>query len=203
MKRKSHAYLHTPFLLPTVNRLLCFCPEVFSIFFIFNLKLYIEWFVYNNTNIKYSKEMYAFMYIASLDITISWDRKVEQDRVHFKDVDIEAKSSLKRVHSGKACHYVDIEKRLVDTVGEGDGGMNWERSIGTYRLPYVKLGSQWKSAVWHRELKSGALWKPRGVGWGGRWEGSSRGRGHMYTYGWFMLLYSRNQYNIIKQLSPN
>ena len=31
----------------------------------------------------------------------------------------------------------DIEDRLVDTVGEGDGGMNWESSIETYTLPYV------------------------------------------------------------------
>ena len=50
---------------------------------------------------------------------------------------------------------------------------------------------------------SGALWQPRGVGWGGRWDRSSRGRGHMYAYGWFMLMYGRNQHNIVKQLSPN
>jgi len=25
--------------------------------------------------------------------------------------------------------------------------------------------------------------KPRGVGWGRRWKGGSRGRGHMDTYG--------------------
>ena len=56
--------------------------------------------------------MYAFMHIASLGITHSWDRKVEQNRVHFKDVDIEAKSSLKRFHSGKACHYIDIDYHM-------------------------------------------------------------------------------------------
>ena len=28
-----------------------------------------------------------------------------------------------------------------------------------------------------------ALYQSRGVGWGGRWEGSSKGRGYMYTYG--------------------
>ena len=28
---------------------------------------------------------------------------------------------------------------------------------------------------------------PRGVEWGGRWEGGSRERGHVYTYGWFMI----------------
>ena len=35
--------------------------------------------------------------------------------------------------------------------------------------------------------------------WDGRWDGGSKGRGHMYTYGWFMLMYGRNRYNIIKQ----
>ena len=29
----------------------------------------------------------------------------------------------------------------------------------------------------------GALQQSRGVGRGGRWEGGSRGRRHMYTYG--------------------
>ena len=33
--------------------------------------------------------------------------------------------------------------------------------------------------------------------------GGSRGRGHMYIYGWFMLMYGRNQYNTVKQLSSN
>ena len=30
---------------------------------------------------------------------------------------------------------------------------------------------------------TGALCQPRGVGWGGRWEGGSKGRGYMYAYG--------------------
>ena len=38
-----------------------------------------------------------------------------------------------------------------------------------------------------QETQTGALCQPRGVGWGGRWEGSSEGREYMYTYGWFML----------------
>ena len=40
----------------------------------------------------------------------------------------------------------------------GEGGMDWENKIETYTLTYVKLDSQWKFAVWHMELKSGALW---------------------------------------------
>ena len=45
--------------------------------------------------------------------------------------------------------------------------------------------------------KTRALWQLRGVGWGGRWEGGSRGRGHMYTYDWSMLMYGRNHHNIV------
>ena len=30
---------------------------------------------------------------------------------------------------------------------------------------------------------TGALYQPRGVAWGERWEGGSKGRGYTYTYG--------------------
>ena len=45
--------------------------------------------------------------------------------------------------------------------------------------------------------QTGALYQPRGVGWGGKWEGGSRGRGHVYTYDWFMLMFTKS----VKQLS--
>ena len=65
----------------------------------------------------------------------------------------------------------DIESRLVNTVAEGEGGMNWESSIETYALQYVKLDSQEKFAVWCRKLKPSVLQQSRGVGWDGRQEG--------------------------------
>ena len=34
-----------------------------------------------------------------------------------------------------------------------------------------------------QETQTGALYQSRGVGWDGKWEGGSKGRGHMYTYG--------------------
>ena len=33
------------------------------------------------------------------------------------------------------------------------------------------------------ETQTGDLYQPRGVGWGGRLEGVSKGRGYMYAYG--------------------
>ena len=46
-------------------------------------------------------------------------------------------------------------------------------------------------------LGAGALGWPRGMGWGGRWEGFQDG-GHMYTHGWFMSMYGKNHYNTVK-----
>ena len=54
--------------------------------------------------------------------------------------------------------------------------------------------------------QTGALYQPRGLGRGGRWEGCSGGRGRVYTYGGFMLRYDRKQQNckaIILQLNIN
>ena len=52
-----------------------------------------------------------------------------------------------------------------------EGGTNWESSLETCTLPYVKYIA---SGNWLDELKPCALWQPRGVGWGGRWEGGLR-----------------------------
>ena len=78
---------------------------------------------------------------------------------------------------GKPSGDTDIENRLVDTVGERKGGMDWETSIETYLLPYVKLDNWWEFAVWCKKLKLGALWQPRGVGWGGRGVGREAQQG--------------------------
>ena len=34
--------------------------------------------------------------------------------------------------------FSDVKNGLLDSVGEGEGGMIWENSIETYILPYVK-----------------------------------------------------------------
>ena len=54
-----------------------------------------------------------------------------------------------------------------------------------------------------QETQRGALYQSRGVGWGGRWEEGSKGRGYMYIYDWFMLRSDRKQQNSVKQLSFN
>ena len=60
------------------------------------------------------------------------------------------------------------------------------------------MDSQWEFALRAKELWDNLK------GWD-VWEvvGDSRGRGYMYIQGWFLLMYDRNQHNVVKQLSSN
>ena len=60
----------------------------------------------------------------------------------------------------------------------GEGEMCGESSTEIYHMK----NSQREFAAWPRKLKR-ALYQPRGVRWGERWEGVSKGRGYVYTYG--------------------
>ena len=90
----------------------------------------------------------------------------------------------------------DIQNRLVDTVEEGR--TNWEQH-GNIHITICKTDSQWACAVWHRELNP--LLRNYLEGQDGAGNRGSRERKHMCTCSWFMI-YGRNQYNIVKQLSP-
>ena len=90
----------------------------------------------------------------------------------------------------------DIKNRLLDSVGESEGGMIWENSIETCILSYMKQIASPSSM--HETGCSGLVhWDdPEG------WDGEGGGRGvqdgeHMYTYGWFMSIYGKNHYNIV------
>ena len=74
------------------------------------------------------------------------------------------------------------KEQTVDSVGEGEGGMIWENSIETCRLPYVKQIAS--PGLMHETGHSGLVhWDdPEG------WDGEVGGRGfrngeHMYTHG--------------------
>jgi len=71
--------------------------------------------------------------------------------------------------------------------------MYGKSNVETY-ITMCKIDSQWECAVWLRKLKQD---DPEGCdGEGGR-RGLQDGE-HMYTHGWFMSLYGKNHYNIVK-----
>ena len=91
----------------------------------------------------------------------------------------------------------EVKNRLLDSVGEGKGGMIWENSIEACLLPYVKQIASPGSM--HETGCLGLVhWDdPEG------WDGEGGGRGvqdgeHMYTCGGFMSMYGKNLYNIVK-----
>ena len=63
----------------------------------------------------------------------------------------------------------DVQNRLLDSVGEGEGGMFRENSM------YIIYSETSPAQVgcMRQVLRPGALGRPRGIGWRGRWEGGS------------------------------
>ena len=55
----------------------------------------------------------------------------------------------------------DVKNRLLDSVGEGEGGMIWEHSIATFIL--YEIHDQSKFSAWNGALKVSALGQPRGM----------------------------------------
>ena len=96
----------------------------------------------------------------------------------------------------------DMENRIVDTVGEAEGGTDGESGRETWTLPCVK----WQPVGIFRMTpgtQTSVLCQPGGVGWSERWDRGSRQRGCMSPYAWFMLIDGRSQHNIVKRLSFN
>ena len=93
----------------------------------------------------------------------------------------------------------DVNNRLLDSMGEGEGGMIWENSIETCILSYVKQIDS--PGLMHEVGCSGLVhWDdPEGRDWerGGM---ECQDGEHMYTHGWFMWMYGKNHHNIIISL---
>ena len=63
----------------------------------------------------------------------------------------------------------DVQNRLLDSVGEGKGGLFRKKSM---YIIYSEI-SPAQVGCMRQVLGPGALWRPRGIGWIGRWEEGS------------------------------
>ena len=98
---------------------------------------------------------------------------------------------------GDSKRDTDVKNRLLDSVGEGEGGMIWENSIETCILSYVQQIASPDSM--HETGCLGLVHCDDPEGWDG--DGGGRGvqdREHMYTHGWFMSMYGEIHCNIVK-----
>ena len=89
----------------------------------------------------------------------------------------------------------NIKKRLLDSVGEGKDGMIWENIIETCILSYVK------------QISSPGSMHETGLGAQGWCTGMTLRNGtgrevqdgeQMQTHGWFISMYGKNHYHIVK-----
>ena len=84
----------------------------------------------------------------------------------------------------------DILNSLLDSLGEGEGGMIWENGIKTCKLSYVKRITI-PGLMHDTGCSSLVHWDdPEG------WDGDGGGRGvqdgeHMYTHGGFKSMYGK------------
>ena len=83
-----------------------------------------------------------------------------------------------------------IKNRLLDSVGDGEGGMIWENSTETCILLYVEQITS--PGLMHETGCSGLVhWDdPEGSDGEGGGKGVQDGE-HMYTHGWFMSMYGK------------
>ena len=99
------------------------------------------------------------------------------------------------LYSGKQCKRdTGVENSLLDSVGEGEGGMIWENGIETCKISYVKQIAS--LGLMHDTGCLGLVHLNDPEGWDG--EGGARGvqdGEHTYTRGGFMLMYGKT--NII------
>ena len=84
----------------------------------------------------------------------------------------------------------DVQNSLLDSVGEGEGGVIWENGIETCILSYVKQIAS--SGSMHETRCSGLVHWDDPEGWDGEGCGSGVQDGeHMYTRGGFMSMYGK------------
>ena len=91
----------------------------------------------------------------------------------------------------------DVKNSLLDSVGEGEGGMIWGNVIEACILSRVKQIASPGSM--HETGCSGLVHWDDPEGWDGEGDGRRVQDGeHTYTHDWFMSMYGKNHYNIVK-----
>ena len=85
---------------------------------------------------------------------------------------------MKNLLTGQQCRNRHREQNYGRGERGGEGQKCGESNVETY-ITICKIDNRKLPSL---ETQTGALYQSRGVRWGGRWEGGSKGKGYMYTY---------------------
>ena len=88
---------------------------------------------------------------------------------------------LKNLFTGQQWRDKHREQTYRHREKGGEGEMQGKSKMETY-ITICKKRQPMGICSMTQETQTGDLCQPRGVGWGGRWEGGSEGRRYMYTY---------------------
>ena len=94
----------------------------------------------------------------------------------------------------------DVLNSLLDSVGEGEGGVIWENGIETCILSYVKCIAS--LVTMHETGCLGLVHRDDPEGW----DGEVGGRGvqdgeHMYSHGGFKLMYGKTNTILLSKIN--
>ena len=78
----------------------------------------------------------------------------------------------------------DVKNRLLDSVGEGEGGIIWKNSTETCILPYVKQITS--ASLMHEAGHSKPVLWDTPEGWGGEWGGGRVQDGGTHVHPWLI-----------------
>ena len=116
-------------------------------------------------------------------------------------------------NTGVGCHFllqcmkVKSESQVIQSCPTLSDPMDCSPPGSSIHVIFLAKVLEWDAIAFSDPMDGGAQfsvpWQHRGAGWCGRWEGGSGEGAQVYPYGWFMLMYGRNQHNIGKQLSPD
>ena len=88
----------------------------------------------------------------------------------------------------------DVQNRLLNSVGEGEGGMFRKNSM---YIIYSETDHQPRWDAWDK--CSGLVHWEDPEGWDGEGGGSrDRDEEHMKLHGWFMSVYDKTHWNVVK-----
>ena len=113
---------------------------------------------------------------------------------------------LQSMGSQRIGHNWVTSLKLYHSLWHSGGRREWgelREQHGNIYLTMWKTDSKWELAIWHRELNP--VFCDNLEGWDEMGDGTQGlgGREHVYTCGWFVVMYGRGQHDIIEQLSFN
>ena len=104
-------------------------------------------YLYNGISLSYQKEL---IWVGSNEVAqprgyIEWSKSEREKQISYINVSIYLSICVYNLERWSWWTYLqdskgdpEIKNRLVDSVGEGEGVMNWKSNIETHTLPYIK-----------------------------------------------------------------